>query len=405
MFNFFKKKKDKKILGIGKETLTGDVYGRLLYANDYINIIHDTCKICYNGKPEDSFDEKREYIRERIASGHESILEHTNIITWFEFPNTLNNDLTSLLTCCKFLNTKVSYKDDEIILIISGSIRGYKHIFRTIRDSQNKIAAAILDALYNLDRCVFEDFIEDRIMISDKFLDIEQIRANMKINKENKIKKVLPCGNNYDIEYLDDYDDVFESLPKPIDKYEMLDLCTVTIRFHDISRIISQQFTRHRVAITQESQRYVDYGDCKFNSPSMFTDKYNEIDKYKINIFGQEVNVTLQELGDKLIKIYPQLRDQKLLKQDARAFLPNNSTTSLYMTFTFRQLLQFLYLRTDPTAQDEIRLIAKDIESNIISIIPDIDVYNIYRNIKPYYEIIGMSLEEMYNELLEEVIE
>jgi thymidylate synthase ThyX len=82
---------------------------------------------------------------------------------------------------------------------------------------------------------------------------------------------------------------------------------------------------------------------------------------YKTTLFGE---VTIEQLVEKLMSIYPELVNQKMKKEDARSFLPSNvNCGKLYMTFTLGSLLKFLELRTDSHAQAEIRSYAKLVKS------------------------------------------
>ena len=103
-------------------------------------------------------------------------------------------------------------------------------------------------------------------------------------------------------------------------------------------------------------------------------------------------------------------------KQDARAILPNNVSTKLYMTFTFTNLIKFLELRTAKGAQAEIRNIANEVKqlflANVDIFENDEDMYSylepVYKEVeRESYEVVdedegepeveSMSLEEMIN--------
>ena len=107
------------------------------------------------------------------------------------------------------------------------------------------------------------------------------------------------------------------------------------------------------------------------------------------------MDVTLQELGQLIISIYPQLVEQGLLKEDARAFLPNNTESSLYMTFTLLGIIKFLELRTDSHAQKEIQLIANEIIAPVKNLLGE----DIYKYLEPKYRRINEELEEKYSEI------
>ena len=57
----------------------GEIYGEILLVNPYIDIISNACAECYktDNKSKD-YNARAEYISRRIATGHESILEHSN---------------------------------------------------------------------------------------------------------------------------------------------------------------------------------------------------------------------------------------------------------------------------------------------------------------------------------------
>ena len=100
-----------------------------------------------------------------------------------------------------------------------------------------------------------------------------------------------------------------------------------------------------------------------------------------------------------MLTIYTDLLEQGLFKEDARAYLPNNVETSLYMTYTLRQFIFVTHLRTEPAAQAEIRILfakAKEMFNNIYCT----SYYNLLEYIEPRYK---QSFEE--NDGLEEEIE
>ena len=143
----------------------------------------------------------------------------------------------------------------------------------------------------------------------------------------------------------------------------------MTVLFKNMSRTCTHQLVRHRNGITQESQRYVNYSNADFADPCEFKDKYNSNEKYLINFNGQEMYMTLKEIGEAEIGIYRDLSNKEknpeyLLKEDARAFLPSNvRCKKIYITFTFNTLSKFLELRQDSAAQAEIRTYANAIKA------------------------------------------
>lgn len=387
----FKKRKEKKEMQV-ETKYTGQIEYDYIYANDYVNIVHDACSICYGRNTERTYEERRDYIKRR--SNHESIMEHSNVIINYTFDETLLADALDVLEYAKYLTYRVKTIDGKVFVLVAGSIRGYKEVIRNIKNTDNKFYRAFLQSMYSIDRNFMQDFINDEIMVEYEF--------NEEIDPFNKFEPIKLERSS--IINIDNIELIYERLVShalPFDKEDLIKMCTVTIKFEEVSRVITQQLTRHRAGITQASQRYINYSNAKFFSPDIFKpEKYEKDKKYEISFMDTKVELTLQELGQAIISIYPQLVEQGLLKEDARAFLPNNTESSLYMTFTIWGLIKFLELRTDKHAQKEIQLIALEIEEVIKKNIGN----NIYEYLLPEYKRIPEQMKSIYDKI-DEVIE
>ena len=132
----------------------------------------------------------------------------------------------------------------------------------------------------------------------------------------------------------------------------------VTVRISGVSRALSHQLVRHRMAsFCQESQRYVkvDVSEDWFVKPE-FNDEIDE------DVFNKAMQFSAWA--------YAQLINDGVPAEDARYVLPNACETTLVMTMNLRELYHFLYLREDSHAQWEIRELAKEIR-NAVSEISD----------------------------------
>lgn len=132
----------------------------------------------------------------------------------------------------------------------------------------------------------------------------------------------------------------------------------VTVRISGVSRALSHQLVRHRMAsFCQESQRYVkvDVSEDWFVKPE-FDDEIDE------DVFDKAMQFSAWA--------YAQLINDGVPAEDARYVLPNACKTTLVMTMNLRELYHFLYLREDSHAQWEIRELAKEIR-NAVSEISD----------------------------------
>ena len=348
----------------------GIIFTSFLQGNDGVNICAEACACCWDTKLPDQYDKREEYIAKRTRIGHGSVTEHSNTVFYLEVPDAQMEDMVEVISRAKYLNTccKHSKTSNASYLIIGGSWRAYNDLIKRFSKSEmadNMVFMAIMNLIYEYcDKCGFEDLIKDDI-IEDRFQNTIMSNSNNGIMHTNidQDLEIVNCDNFPN--FIKELKEVCKE-PELFTEYDLLDFCTITVLFKNMSRIITQQLVRHRNAITQESQRYVNYSHGAFNSPAKFKDKYDPDFKYSIQFGRSSMKMTLQEIGDAIASIYGQLTDKTrtqnhdLQLEDARAFLPNNiQCGKIYMTFTWRTFFAFLYLREDLHAQVEIRTYAK----------------------------------------------
>lgn len=134
---------------------------------------------------------------------------------------------------------------------------------------------------------------------------------------------------------------------------------TFTFRISDVSRVLSHQLIRHRLAsYSQQSQRYVFFDEARCIIPESIKEK--GLDKE----FSEKVK--------DLVKFYHLLIDAGIPKEDARYILPSSFATRLIMTMNARELLHFFKLRCCNRAQWEIRNLADRMLSIVKNIAPNI---------------------------------
>lgn len=374
-------------------------YYNVISTNNHAQIIHDACKICWDQPPETEREKQLQYIEKRVKTGHESVLEHSNIIMYFIInKNTSQYDsLVEILPLFKYLNISEVIRDNEIHILLGGSIRAYKNMFRECKDLKNIIIRSIEENLYvSSDKEYYSDFIESGIMQEKLFNNtFDWIPCN----------PITPIDDKIHITNMDNYDTIYNELKDIFSIDDILNVCSITILFKNMSRTATHQLVRHRNAITQESQRYVDYSEASFTSPDTLKDQYKD-KLYDITIGGETYNLSLSSLGNMLMRIYPQLRKQEVEKEDARAFLPSNvQCTKLYMTFTFKSLIKFLELRTDLSTQIEIRQYTNIIYDQFIKKIESWDIGDIYKYLLPKYVLTECNYSyDDIDEILEEII-
>ncbi len=132
-----------------------------------------------------------------------------------------------------------------------------------------------------------------------------------------------------------------------------------TFRISGVSRVLSHQLVRHRLAsYSQQSQRYVFLDSADYVIPESIKEKG----------LSKEFSKKIKEC----LCFYHLLVDKGIPKEDARYILPHSFTTRLIMTMNARELMHFFRLRCCNRAQWEIRdmadrmlLLVKNVAPNI----------------------------------------
>lgn len=125
-----------------------------------------------------------------------------------------------------------------------------------------------------------------------------------------------------------------------------LEHCTFTFGIEGVSRALSHQLVRHRIAsYSQKSQRYVKEGQFEYIIPPKIIE--NRADK---NVYDNFMRYA-QETYDYFIR-------NGIPAEDARFVLPNACETKIIMTMNIRTLLHFFEERCCDRAQWEIRHMA-----------------------------------------------
>ena len=114
-----------------------------------------------------------------------------------------------------------------------------------------------------------------------------------------------------------------------------------TFRIRNCSRAMTHQLVRHRLmAISQQSQRYVDEDGFSYVVPEDISEK-----------FQQDFHHDMQTIQ----QMYQKWRRRGLRKEDARFVLPNACTSEIVVSANFRQWRHIFRTRLCPKAQWEIR--------------------------------------------------
>lgn len=128
-----------------------------------------------------------------------------------------------------------------------------------------------------------------------------------------------------------------------------LEHATFTFRITDVSRTLTHQLVRHRIAsFNQQSQRYVEADGHHYTPNLDYMDP--QYKQYAVAKYDSAMQFAFDR--------YFELIDLGVKREDARYVLPNATFSSLIMTMNLRSLRRLFLLRLSSKAQAEIRDLA-----------------------------------------------
>lgn len=141
------------------------------------------------------------------------------------------------------------------------------------------------------------------------------------------------------------------------------EFCDFTFHIEGISRALSHQLVRHRLAsYAQRSQRYCDEDGFGYVVPKSIQDNPEAIEVF-------------EEFIAECQGIYSRLQDLKILNEDARMVLPNACTTVIEVKMNLRTLMNFMNERLCTCAQWEIRELAMLMRKAVLEQVPELAPY------------------------------
>ena len=337
-----------------------NIMAHLVYVTPNVgNIIEHAGRTCYrsfNSIKEDSY---KSFISNIVKSGHESVIEHSNLIYVILKTNrkdlrTDSNNINRFLINVIMYNGLLKISENQAFYVISGNIRMFKDLVRqyleikTYNNKSNPIIDDIIRSFYTLPEYFFTDMINDGSMDKNKFkLNPKFIESNNEL-RENILNDYVTVINHdnfsfkvrgYTIKTPDGVSEVHRvSIPQAVLKKH--NRVTLII---NAPRYITHQIVRHRLAsYSQASQRY-----CKEDVLSVYIPE-----DIKAN---PAANATANMLFNNALATYNALTDQGIKKEDARSVLTNAQMSTVVMTATVEEFDHFIKVRADKAAQNFIR--------------------------------------------------
>ena len=147
------------------------------------------------------------------------------------------------------------------------------------------------------------------------------------------------------------------------DHTSVTEFCDFTFHVSGVSRALSHQLVRHRIAsYAQRSQRYCSEDGFKYVTPISIENNTEALVVYK---------TIMRDLEYK----YKQLQELGIPNEDARMILPNACETVLEVKMNLRTLMNFMNERLCTCAQWEIRQLAQEMRRLVLEVIPQLEPY------------------------------
>ena len=141
------------------------------------------------------------------------------------------------------------------------------------------------------------------------------------------------------------------------------EFCDFTFHIEGISRALSHQLVRHRMAsYAQRSQRYVSESEFDYFVPKSIKGNQGAFEEYT-------------ELMYQITDTYRLLQEMGIPNEDARMVLPNACETVIEVKMNLRALMNFMNERLCTCAQWEIRNMAIAMKKAVVEQVPELEQY------------------------------
>lgn len=346
---------------------TIDVVG--VISSNYAQTVEYCARTCYNTEANMTIDSWEKYIRARVKSGHESVIEHNCITLTFVGKNdSAENILNKLEKVVYEANNLVKPKRGKLnnrdYLIITGNVKMFRDVLKNFNrdreyiDEHNVMFKVLLELLKDTDNVFFYGVEAPDVLIDVVDFKESEFKPFKLINLEN-----VPTGDErlkLDIINIDNPDEVKQFAREISDivdaNREYYGSVTYRVR---TPRIISQQDSRHRIqAKSQKSQRYVNESDDRKTSGYYVPAIIDGDKKYTLNVGGTEVEMSYEDFMKLSFDLYKALQEDKVPNETARFVLTNATYTEYCITKPFTTLNHYFYERCARAAQYEVRLVA-----------------------------------------------
>ncbi len=146
--------------------------------------------------------------------------------------------------------------------------------------------------------------------------------------------------------------------------YSTIEHIQVSFAISNVSRACTHQLVRHRHAsFSQKSQRYVkEKGQFDYLIPPTV-------------MKNEEIKAKYEAFMGKISEFYLEMTEAGIPAEDARFVLPNAASSSMVVSMNLRELIHIANLRLCTRAQDEIRLLVREMCNELVKAEPWLKPY------------------------------
>ena len=323
------------------------------------NIIEHAGRTCYrsfNSIKEDSY---KTFISNIVKSGHESVIEHSNLVyiilkTQHRDVKTDSNNINRYLITVMMYNGLIKVTENQAFYTLSGNIRMFKDLIREyvkVKEYNNKVNPImddIIRSFYTLPEYFFIDMINSGILDKSKFkLDPHFKESNNELN-EVVLNKYVTVINHDNFRF--EVRGFSSNRNGSSESVQRISIPNTVLRKHnrvtviiDAPRYITHQIVRHRLAsYSQASQRY-----CLEEGLNVYVPEAIKADP--------AADAKADMMFKNALQTYSDLVNQGIKKEDARSVLTNAQMSTIVMTATVEEFDHFIAVRADKAAQNFIR--------------------------------------------------
>lgn len=143
--------------------------------------------------------------------------------------------------------------------------------------------------------------------------------------------------------------------------HAVLEFADFTFRISGVSRALTHQLVRHRMAsYAQRSQRYCVEDGFEYVTPKTVKGREGALEIYEQTV-------------EQIKKAYADLIALGVPAEDARMLLPNACCSEICVNMNLRELIHFCNERLCMCAQWEIRAMAKEMVKAVVAVAPELE--------------------------------